>query len=163
VSLDVDVLVWVGRRRRARLVEPVARFSRLGDNGHGWVVLAVLVALVRRDASIALVGAATVWGTLGVNSAVKHVVRRPRPTGEGIAATLVRAPTSHSFPSAHAAMSAAAAVVLVGRVPELAAGVVPLAALMAGSRVYLAVHYPSDVLVGVLLGLGVGMLALAVA
>jgi undecaprenyl-diphosphatase len=163
VSLDVDLLVWVGRRRRPRLDPLVARFSALGDNGHGWVVLAAALAALRGDLRLLVVAAATVWGTLAVNSAVKRVVRRPRPAGDAVAATLVRTPASHSFPSAHAAMSAAAAVVLTALVPRLAPAVVPLAVLMAGSRLYLAVHYPSDVLAGVLLGTGLGLAVVAAA
>ena len=162
MSLDVDLLVWVGRRRRARFDPAVARFSALGDNGHGWVALFVVLAVVRSDPRLAVVGAATVWGTLAVNSVVKRLVRRPRPAGAGIAATLVRAPSSHSFPSAHAAMSAAAAVVVVGLLPALTAVVVPLAVLMATSRVYLAVHYPSDVVAGAVLGTALGVAVVAV-
>lgn len=162
MSLDVDLLVRVGRWRRPRLDPLVARFSSFGDNGHGWVALTWLLGLLRGDLRLAIVGTATVWGTLGVNSAVKHLVRRPRPVGEGIAATLVRVPSSHSFPSAHAATSTAAAIVLGAALPGLAPVVVPLAVLMAASRVYLAVHYPSDVLAGVLLGAVVGLGVLVV-
>jgi len=162
VRLDTDLLVRVERLRRPWLDPVVAAYSRLGNHGHGWVVLGVALAVVVTDLRPAVVVAATVWGTLAVNSAVKRVVRRPRPTVEPIAATLVEVPSSHSFPSAHAAMSAAATVVLGGLHPSLLPVLVPLAAAMALSRVYLAVHYPSDVAVGVLLGTGTGLLATVV-
>ena len=81
MSLDVDLLVWVGRRRRAALDPLVARFSALGNHGHGWVVLFAVVAVGRGDGRLGVTGAATVWGTLAVNSAVKRVIRRPRPAG----------------------------------------------------------------------------------
>ncbi len=84
-----------------------------------------------------------------INYGIKQVVRRARPEGDDLPHSLIRAPASTSFPSAHAAMAAAAAVVL----PPVVA---PAAALMAASRVYLGVHYPSDVAAGVVVGLACG-------
>ena len=75
--------------------------------------------------------AATVWGTLAVNYAVKSGVRRERPAE--LRATLVPAPASPSFPSSHAAMSTAAAIVLCAVRPRLAPVWVGMAAAMAGA------------------------------
>ena len=92
------------------------------------------------------------WGTLVVNYTIKRIVRRSRPAGDDVPPALIAAPASTSFPSSHAAMAAAAAMVL----PPV---VMPAAALMAASRVYLGVHYPSDVAAGVLVGLVCGTAA----
>ncbi len=70
------------------------------------------VALQRGTPRPAVVTAATVWGTLVTNYAIKRVVRRSRPAGEHLPAALIAAPASTSFPSSHAAMAAAAAMVL---------------------------------------------------
>jgi membrane-associated phospholipid phosphatase len=91
-----------------------------------------------------------------VNDTVKGVFRRSRPAVEDLPA-LVRLPTSLSFPSAHASSSFAAARAYAGLVPG--APLYAAAALMALSRVYLGVHYPSDVAVGAALGLGIGSAA----
>jgi membrane-associated phospholipid phosphatase len=69
--------------------------------------------------------------------------------GDHLPAALIHAPASTSFPSSHAAMAAAAAMVL----PPVVA---PAAVAMAASRVYLGVHYPSDVGAGVLVGVACG-------
>jgi undecaprenyl-diphosphatase len=104
--------------------------------------------------------AATVWGTLAVNYAVKSVVRRERPADA--AAALVRAPASSSFPSSHAAMSTAAAIALCAARPRLAPVWVGMAAVMAWSRVYAGVHHSGDVVAGVALGAVTGTVATVV-
>jgi membrane-associated phospholipid phosphatase len=102
-----------------------------------------------------LFGAATGPGAVVVNYAVKVAIGRERPLIEDHP-PLARAPSKLSFPSAHATSSFAAATAL-GRVdPRIR---VPLYALAAGicvSRPYLGMHYPSDVLAGVLLGTLIG-------
>ncbi len=162
MSLDTDLLVAAGRLRRPGLDRVMAFYSTLGNFGYGWVAVGAALALARWDLRPLVVCAIVVWGTLGLNFSIKSVVRRPRPAGEDIAATLVPVPTSHSFPSSHAAMSAAAALALVALEPAALPLVVPAALVMAASRVYLAVHYPSDVVVGLVVGTlaGLGLLRL---
>jgi membrane-associated phospholipid phosphatase len=102
--------------------------------------------------------AATVWGTLGVNYAVKQVVGRERPP-DPAADALVPAPSSSSFPSSHAAMSTAAAIALCSVRPGLAPVWVAMAAAMAWSRAYAGVHHMSDVVAGAAVGAVTGTTA----
>ena len=98
MSLDGDILHAVARLRRPWLNRAAARYSRLGNSGELWVAIGCAVALRRGTPRPAVVAAATVWGTLATNYAIKQVVRRARPVGEHLPAALIDAPRSTSLP-----------------------------------------------------------------
>ena len=127
-------------------------YSALGNRGLLWVAGGVVAGLATgRPWAIPLV-AAVVWITLGLNFAIKRSVRRERPLERRGRGPLIVPPTSHSFPSSHAAMAAAGAVALSVYAPALAPLFATLAVLMAASRVYLTVHHVSDVVAGLVVG-----------
>lgn len=91
---------------------------------------------------------------------LKRLVARPRPCDAlGQPLALVPLPDPFSFPSGHAAASAAVAATLSLAFPALAPAILVLAGLVAASRVTLRVHHVGDVLAGVALGLGGAALA----
>jgi membrane-associated phospholipid phosphatase len=136
----------------------VACFSRLGEHGAVWLAIGALGAAAdapRRERWRAAVG--VVAGTYLLNSAVKLVVRRRRPRVRGLPA-LASTPTQLSFPSAHATTSFAGAL-CYSRLGLPRGPLYALALALSASRVYLGVHYPSDVLAGALLGTAAAAIA----
>jgi membrane-associated phospholipid phosphatase len=139
----------------------VARFSKLGERGAIWLVVGLAGAALDRERRERWVRITrTIAGTYALNTAIKLLVRRSRPDLADLP-QLTGTPTQLSFPSAHASTSFAAAG-LFRRLGIPAAPLYALASALSLSRLYLGVHYPSDVLAGALLGSAVaGSVALA--
>jgi len=144
-------------RFHGRAGEAVAKWlGRIGEYGAVWLVIGIVLAFVDPDNGEDWVLAGLLGPiAIGLNFAVKLIVRRPRPVLEGLP-PLGGAPSSLSFPSAHATASFACATYMTRIAPE-AAVLFLLAAAIAACRPYLGMHYPSDVLAGAILGAALGL------
>ncbi len=151
-SIDERILRFARTRgHSSRADRAVARFSRAGEHGAVWLTVGAAgwaLDYSRRARWARATG--VVAGTFALNTAIKRIVHRPRPELPGLAA-LTSTPTRLSFPSAHSSTSFAGARVYT-RLGLPAVPLYALAALLAASRLYLGVHYPSDILGGVVLG-----------
>lgn len=142
-----------------------ATVSRLGD-GVFWYALMIVLpfAAGSRGFAAALHMALTGLATLALYRHLKSRIRRPRPSQSlhGIVARV--APLDQfSFPSGHTLHAVAFTVIACAWFPSLAIVLVPFTALVALSRVVLGLHYPSDVLAAVAIGLALAGVSLATA
>jgi len=141
--------------------EQVTLLSDLGE-GAGWVAGAAWLAVRDggrgRRAAVASV-AAMLFAVGAVQGPIKRRLRRQRPFTHEVARVVGRRPLDFSFPSGHTAGSFAAAAALSCFYPRDAPLLLGTAAAVGASRVYLGMHFPSDVLVGAGLGAAVGLLA----
>jgi membrane-associated phospholipid phosphatase len=157
-AVDVGLLRLARTRGHTpQLDRAGARFTLLGEHAAVWLAIGVVGAAVdARQRARWRRATETVAGMYALNTAVKFAVRRSRPRLRRLPA-LNATPTTLSFPSAHASTAFAGAVAY-SRLGLPAPALYALAAKLSYSRLYLGVHYPSDVLAGALLGTAVGAL-----
>jgi len=157
-ELDLNLLRWMRTHGHSRGVEEAAiALGKAGNNALIWFLLGAVLAVIdnsRWDSWLicALLGPLAI----GLNYGIKLLVKRPRPVLEGLP-PLGGAPSSLSFPSAHATSSFAVATAMVRVDPAMAAAFLVAFALALG-RPYLGMHYPSDVLAGALIGVALGLI-----
>lgn len=140
--------------------------TRLGDEGIFWIIVAVVLLLIPKCRKAgAVVGVALLLGLFIGNLGLKPLIERMRPydfffetTGERIK-LLIDAESSFSFPSGHTLASFEAATALLIHKRKLGKIAIVLAIIIGLSRIYLFVHYPTDVLCGAILGVGIAFLA----
>jgi len=153
-AVDAAILLFVQEHIRCGALDAVMLFfTHLGDKGAVWVLSGVIFFASRqyRKRGFDIIAAvALCWCC---NELLKHIVMRPRPFALIEQLTiLVSAPASWSFPSGHACVAFAAALAYAKGIGKLGAPAYAVAVLISFSRVYVGVHYPSDVLAGAVLG-----------
>lgn len=159
-TIDAGALLWIqAHLRTGPLDGPMIFFSTLGNAGLFWIALGLTLAVIPKTRKYGVLALASLLACFLFNNILlKNLVARPRPyTQLPQLVMLMPCPADHSFPSGHACSSFAVAGSLMWtmkrrwnliRIPALA-----LAVLIAFSRLYVGVHYPTDVLVGAAVGL----------
>jgi membrane-associated phospholipid phosphatase len=156
-DLDLNLLRWMRTHGHSPAIEDAAiALGKAGNNGLVWLLLGAVLAIIDNGRWESWLICAILGPlAIGLNYAIKLAVRRPRPVLEGLP-PLGGAPSSLSFPSAHATSSFAVATAMCRVDPATSAAFLVAIALSLG-RPYLGMHYPSDVLAGALLGVVLGL------
>lgn len=135
--------------------------TSLGNAGWFWIALGLVLLCVKRYRKYgALVLLALIFSALFGNIILKPLVARQRPCWINNAVQLlVQVPKDYSFPSGHTQASFAAATALFTENRKAGICAYVLAVLIGFSRLYLYVHFPTDVLAGLVIGIGCGLLS----
>lgn len=162
LALDGEILLWIQMYLRHEVLTPVLTFiTHLGDKGLFWIVLSLLLLIkksTRKTGFLSLLSLLIIF--LIVNVCMKNGFARIRPY-ETLTdlLLLIEKQSDFSFPSGHSASSFASAVVLFKQLPKrYGIPILILAVLIAFSRIYMGVHYPTDILAGILIGSIVALL-----
>lgn len=159
---DFQILDWIQANLRSPALDwLVPKITFLCEAGWFWIALTVLFLVWKKHRRCGWnMLTAILLSVVSGNLILKHLAARPRPcwinTGIDM---LVAIPKDYSFPSGHSMVSFAAAVAMLQYDKRMGIPAVILAALIALSRLYLYVHFPSDVLVGTLMGILFGIIA----
>ena len=139
------------------------KITALGNGGVVWIIAAAVLTVTKKYRKYGLtLFAGLIVGVLVGNVCLKHLVARLRPCWLESVQLLIANPTDYSFPSGHTLSSVIAATVFTAANRKFGLIAIPLAVLIAFSRLYLYVHFPSDVLASVVLGVVIGFAAVKV-
>ena len=165
-GFDLPILDWIAANLWCPALDaamPV--ITALGDAGIFWMVLAAVLLLFRKTRRVGLgMGFAMVLGLLLCNLMLKPLCQRPRPYDYQydvfgkVIPLIIQRQHDFSFPSGHTIASFEAAGVILLNHKKWGIGALVLASLIAFSRLYLYVHYPTDVLASIALGFGLALL-----
>lgn len=170
IQFESNILLWIQEYLRSDFLDPIVKFiTHSGDHGYLWIALLAILLCIPKTRRAALIGAVTLLLTFIVtNLCLKPLIGRTRPYEviEGLT-RIIEKQSDRSFPSGHTANSMAVGVSLwlVSRKYELigdkklyfskAAGwaVLVWSVLVGLSRLYVGVHYPTDVLGGAIVAI----------
>lgn len=159
---ESEVLLWLQTFVRNPVTDPlISAFTHLGDSGALFILLTLALLLHPKTRKVGLAAAlALLCSLLFTNLGLKLLIKRPRPWVSFPAIVpLVAEGDPNSFPSGHTSAAFAFALATIRAWPRdwprarvVKAAAVVLAVLMALSRLYVGVHYPSDVAAGFVVG-----------
>ncbi len=164
-EVDFWILDWIRSNMRCGLLDaimPVITF--LGFAAVLWIVIAIVLFCSKkyRQRGLMLAYGLITYLILG-NTILKNVIARPRPCWiRPEVELIVAAPKDYSFPSGHTMTGFVAATILMHYDRRWGAVAYVVAALIGFSRLYLYVHFPSDVLGGAVLGVLTGIVVVRV-
>ncbi len=161
--MDGQILIWIQENMRNDILNPIMiTLTHLGDCGIIWILICIALLIRKKYRLIGYTaGFSLVVEYAITNLLLKNLVARIRPyeTVEGLNLLVAKA-DDFSFPSGHSGSSFAVGFVCFLLLPKrYGIPAIILAALISFSRLYVGIHYPTDVLAGAAIGIGVAILA----
>lgn len=171
LSWDFSVLNFIQEHFRCDALDWLTQlFSTIGHAGIVWIVISVIFIFFKKTRAAGVIGLLSMGlGLLLGEFVIKNIVARPRPflTDDPRnlflnAELIVKKPSGYSFPSGHSCCAFAAAVSSFKINKRVGVITTIVAALVAFSRLYNYVHFPSDVLAGTVIGILCALLVIFV-
>lgn len=154
--VDTAIIDFIQQHLKCGFLDvTMASFSYIGEKGIIWVIAAITFLFRRKTRSMGImIICAMALGFVSGEIVLKNIICRPRPftTNPDIILNIFP-PSGYSCPSGHSCSSFAAAIVIFAKDKRFGITASCVAALIAFSRLYNYVHYPSDVLFGITLGI----------
>lgn len=159
-QFDFSVLDAIAKLHSSVLNIIMKFFTTLGDNGYLWIGLCIVLICIPKTRKIGIFAAITLAVEFILNDLViKNIVARERPfIQHSDIKLLISPPHGYSFPSGHSASSFATAFAVFLRNKKIGIPCLVAAALIAFSRLYFYVHFPTDVLAGILFGTAIAVI-----
>lgn len=158
---EIDILYWIREHLTCPFLDGILPpISALSAHGEIWIVLSLVLIAIPKTRRVGVTMGLTLILCLCIgNLTLKPLIARIRPYDVVDVPLLVEKLSDFSFPSGHTLASVGAATALTLYDRRWGAAALTLAGVIAFSRLYLFVHYPTDVVAGVLLGVALAFLA----
>ena len=155
-QFEASIILWIQENLRGALDGIWVVITHLGGDGILWIAMGILLLFFKKTRPIGFtVLLSLLFDFIMINVTLKGVFSRPRPfvVNEAIVTLISKPSPFRSFPSGHSGGSFAAMFALYKWVPKkIGIPALILAALVALSRLYVGVHYPTDFLAGCVIG-----------
>ena len=164
-SIDFAILDFIQNTIKCVFLDYLMTFfSSIGNAGIIWIITALIMMCFKKTrATGAMMACALLLGVLIGEVGIKNIVARERPFVVNTDIVLnIAQPSGYSFPSGHTCSSFAAATTLFMNNKKIGIGAYIIASLIAFSRLYNYVHFPSDILCGIILGITVAIITVSI-
>ncbi|HIZ77470.1 MAG TPA: phosphatase PAP2 family protein [Firmicutes bacterium] len=152
---ELSFLMWIQEHIVNGFLTPIMKaFTTLGNGGILWIIIIVLLILFPKTRKLGIICAVTlIVDAILCNLVLKPLFERARPFTEIIISLEIPIPMGNSFPSGHTSSSFAVATAIFLAHKKLGIAALAVASIIAFSRMYFFVHYPTDILAGMILGI----------
>lgn len=163
--IDIQILFFIQEHYRNSFLDKIMPLiTKLGNIGVFWIILACFFILIKKYRKIGIMMFIAIFlCALTGNIILKPLVKRIRPFDlVHFTQLLISAPKDFSFPSGHTMASFASAAVIISQNKKWGIYAFILAFLIGFSRLYLFVHFPSDVIIGAVIGCILGIISVKI-
>ncbi len=160
-GFDYGILDWFAGLHNPVLTEIFKLFTYIGEAGAIWIVIGIILIIRKPTRHIGVTLAVAIILSLAIsNGIIKNIVARSRPCWlNPDVKLLIPNPWDYSFPSGHSSAGFASATAIFAWNRRYGMAALVLAGLIAVTRMYFYVHFPTDIIAGVILGTAYGIVA----